>query len=77
MKLDEDLFFDGVLRGSRPDGLGIMISRTGTFSARGRFANMKLSGAGRVELPIGEIYDGVFLNGVFQRGVCYIAKDDR
>lgn len=41
-----------------------MFNMEGRFSVRGRFANTKLNGPGRVELENGEIYDGVFRNGV-------------
>lgn len=63
--MDNDLYFHGINRGNRPDGLGILFHLEGNFSVRGRFINTKLSGIGRIELENGEIYDGVFRNGIF------------
>ncbi|KAL4442900.1 hypothetical protein ABPG74_010789 [Tetrahymena malaccensis] len=77
VKLDENFYYDGVVRGNRPDGIGIMTDKRQLFSVRGRFANTKLCGAGRVELESGEIYDGVFRNGIFCSGICYHSKEDR
>ena len=54
-----------------------MIENNEMFSVRGRFANTKLSGAGRIELESGEIFDGVFRNGLFCSGIFYQSKYDR
>jgi len=51
-----------------------MFNMEGRFSVRGRFANTKLNGPGRVELENGEIYDGVFRNGIINSGFYYSAK---
>lgn len=77
MKLDNDFYYDGVVRGNRPDGIGIMIEKKEIFSVRGRFSNTKLCGAGRIELECGKIYDGIFRNGLFCSGIYYKAREDR
>ncbi|EAS03076.2 MORN motif protein (macronuclear) [Tetrahymena thermophila SB210] len=73
-QLDNEIFYHGIVRGSRPDGMGIMFSMNGRFSVRGKFANTKLNGPGRVELENGEIYDGIFRNGIISSGFYYNAK---
>lgn len=75
--MDEDFFYEGVIRGNKPDGIGIMIEKKEKFTMRGRFANMKLCGAGRVELETGEIYDGLFNNGIFYNGTFYASREDK
>ena len=74
--MDKNLYYHGIVRGSRPDGFGIMFHINGNFSVRGRFANGKLSDFGRVELENGEIYDGMFRNGIFSSGIFYNSKND-
>jgi len=76
VKLDTDFFYEGILRGTRPDGIGIMLEKKELFSARGRFSNTKLFGAGRIELENGEIYDGFFRNGLFRNGIYYNSHED-
>ena len=53
-----------------------MLEKKELFSARGRFSNTKLSGAGRIELENGEIYDGNFRNGLFINGIYYNSQED-
>lgn len=53
-----------------------MLEKKELFSARGRFANTKLFGAGRIELENGEIYDGFFRNGLFKSGIYYNSHED-
>ncbi|KRX04180.1 hypothetical protein PPERSA_11304 [Pseudocohnilembus persalinus] len=76
LQLDKKLYYHGIARGTRPDGLGLMFHIEGNFSVRGKFSNKKLSGPGKIELENGEIYDGQFLNGIFQNGAYYNAKDN-
>lgn len=45
-----------------PNGLGILGSKK-QIKFRGVFEAGKLNGIGRSEIPNGDIYDGVFLNG--------------
>ncbi len=71
MKISDNMFYHGVVRGTRPDGFGIIFHLGGQFSVKGKFSNTKLSGIGSVELENGEIYDGIFRNGIFTSGVYY------
>jgi hypothetical protein len=56
--------------------LGIIFNEEGCYSIRGKFANTKLSGVGRVELENGEIFDGLFRNGVFMKGTYFNSFGD-
>ena len=51
-----------------PDGMGILGCQK-QIKFRGVFQNGKLNGIGRSELPNGDIYDGVFLNGDLSIGI--------
>ena len=45
--MNENIYFHGVARGKRPDGFGIIFNISGSFTAKGKFANSKISGIGR------------------------------
>lgn len=70
------MFFHGIVRGSQPEGLGIVFKMNGKLSERGKFENTNLNGPGRVELENGEIYDGIFKRGVIAKGFFYNASND-
>lgn len=75
--MDEGFTYHGIVRGNRPDGIGIIMQNSNVFTIRGCFCNTKLNGPGRIELENGVIFDGIFRNGIFCKGVCYFSKENR
>lgn len=75
-KVEESIFYHGIARGSRADGLGIIFHKNKSLTIRGKFSNTKMNGIGKIELDNGEIYDGIFRNGIFCAGVFYSSKSN-
>ena len=58
-EIQEGVFYNGIMRGKRPDGFGVIFTLTGNFTVRGRFANARISGIGRVVNEKCEVFDGI------------------